>query len=534
MADRLNEIREKLLAWWNKFTSKQKTLIIGGGAVVIFTFAILIFIFSQPKYDVLITCDTAIEAAEAVSILEAAGYEPRLSQDGLVIEVKVADKPSATLALASGGYAPDEYALDEALKGSLTTTEADKQKKYVKVIQSQIEGVLNTYTAVKSTRVVVTIPQQDGILSSRKEESSATVTLDLAGTFTTEDAANMARAVATMLGNETTDKITIIDVGSNMLFNGSKDFTAAGIASSMLELQNQIESMVTAQVRKVMLGTNQFSTVEVSCGLDIDFANYEKTVSEYYAPDGQEDGMKQYESIYEAENENGVGGIPGTASNSSDETSYQYPDSNNSSSSESQIEREYQNNNSVEHKITPAGGLNKNSSYIGASAFIYKVLREEDAKLQGLLDGITWKEYKVANEGVRTKVEVDPEFIQLVSNATGFPTANITIMAYEETLLYDKEATDISYTNIFSIVMFVIILGILGFVVLRSMRTKSAVDEEETLSVENLLQSTPAQELEDIDLESKSETRKIVEKFVDENPEAAANLLRNWLADDWG
>ena len=39
--------------------------------------------------------------------------------------------------------------------------------------------------------------------------------------------------------------------------------------------------------------------------------------------------------------------------------------------------------------------------------------------------------------------------------------------------------------------------------------------------------------LEDIDLEAKSETRKMVEKFVDENPEAAASLLRNWLNEDW-
>ena len=60
-----------------------------------------------------------------------------------------------------------------------------------------------------------------------------------------------------------------------------------------------------------------------------------------------------------------------------------------------------------------------------------------------------------------------------------------------------------------------------------------AKQEEEELSVENMLQSTPEPELEDIDVETKSETRKVIEKFVDENPEAAANLLRNWLNDDW-
>ena len=38
----------------------------------------------------------------------------------------------------------------------------------------------------------------------------------------------------------------------------------------------------------------------------------------------------------------------------------------------------------------------------------------------------------------------------------------------------------------------------------------------------------------EIELEDKSDTRIMIEKFVDENPEAVASLLRNWLNDDWG
>ena len=40
--------------------------------------------------------------------------------------------------------------------------------------------------------------------------------------------------------------------------------------------------------------------------------------------------------------------------------------------------------------------------------------------------------------------------------------------------------------------------------------------------------------VEEIDAEGKSEVRLMIEKFVDENPEAVANLLRNWLTEDWG
>ena len=67
----------------------------------------------------------------------------------------------------------------------------------------------------------------------------------------------------------------------------------------------------------------------------------------------------------------------------------------------------------------------------------------------------------------------------------------------------------------------------------------SAVKVTETepeLSVEDLLATTKENEenLEEIELSDKSETRKMIEKFVDENPEAVAMLLRNWINDDWG
>ena len=153
-------------------------------------------------------------------------------------------------------------------------------------------------------------------------------------------------------------------------------------------------------------------------------------------------------------------------------------------------------------------------------------------KRQGLLDGTTWDEYKSQNSADK-KIDVDQDMYSLVANATGISEDKITIIAYESPIFYDKESKPVSVQNILSIVMLVLILGLLAFVVLHSMRTRQAVQQEEEVSVENMLQSTPESELEDIDVESKSETRKMIEKFVDENPESAAALLRNWLNEDW-
>ena len=84
------------------------------------------------------------------------------------------------------------------------------------------------------------------------------------------------------------------------------------------------------------------------------------------------------------------------------------------------------------------------------------------------------------------------------------------------------------------IILAVLIIALLIFVVLRGTSPLKATDEEPELSVEQLLATTKEnQSLDDIEFSEKSETRKMIEKFVDENPEAVAQLLRNWLNEDW-
>ena len=67
------------------------------------------------------------------------------------------------------------------------------------------------------------------------------------------------------------------------------------------------------------------------------------------------------------------------------------------------------------------------------------------------------------------------------------------------------------------------------------MRREQVQEPEAELSVENLLESTKESQeaLADIGYSEKSETRILIEKFVEQNPEAAASLLRNWLNEDW-
>lgn len=533
MVEKLKELWQKVVDWWNNFTSKQKTIIVGVAAAVILAFAILILILSQPTYTQLVVCDDTKQASEICTLLESSDITYQTSSDGLIISVLEESYSAARLALGAAGIPTTGMTIDDVTSGGFSTTESDKQKRYVKYKQDELEKTIEIMDAVKSASVRLSIPEQDGTLIASSQESSCAIFLELNGDFSEETAAYIARFAATSLGNTTTNNITIIDSTGKLWFSGDSEISVGGIASSQLSARQQQESEVINSVKRVLLGTGQFNSVEVACNLDIDFSSTTKQTQTYDAPSGRTEGMISEETIYNSESSGSNGGVPGTTSNGSDTTTYQYSDVFEETATESEEYRKYLPNSYTTVSEIPAGSINFSNSSATITAINYNVINEKDARNQGLLDGITWDEYKNANSEA-IKLTVDEEFYSAVATATGMNTESITIMAYQINEFMDEEAGGISGSDILSIVLIILILGLLGFVVFKSMVTKQAAQEEEELSVEDLLQSTPEADVSDIEVETKSETRKMIEKFVDENPEAAANLLRNWLNEEWG
>lgn len=533
MADKLKEIPGKLLGWWNKFTSKQKTIIIAIVAVVIFTFAIIIYTFTRPQYTKLGTYENSSTSAEIVKILDDADITHRESADALTIEVLTSQLSQAHLAIASEGYMPDIPKYSDHVNSGMSTTSADMNNQYKEYLQKYMEYMFSHAAPVKDAKVMLTLAQNTGRLSETKQESYAYIQVTVTDEFTSANATAMAKGAATCLGNDTTANITIVDQNFNVLFVGGDDYSTMGIAGSMQELQNQAEAMVANQIRRVLLGTQQYDMIDVASHLVVDFSSYTRRVTEYYANEGRDEGMAIHEDTFSEESSGGTGGYPGTDSNGGDLTGYVNPDVSNSQTSSNEHSIDRQPNVSDTQTTSPAGSINYDASSTSVSMIRYRHYYEENVEQQGLLEGLSWEEFKEANkESVRR--EVDDEFYQMVANASGIDAEKITILAFEQPIFHDSEGFSVSGTDIVSVVMIILILALLAFVVLRSMGPrKKAEEEEEELSVEDMLQSTPEPVIEDIDVEAKSETRKLVEKFVDENPEAAASLLRNWLNEDW-
>ena len=133
--------------------------------------------------------------------------------------------------------------------------------------------------------------------------------------------------------------------------------------------------------------------------------------------------------------------------------------------------------------------------------------------------------------------EIQKEIQQAIATGSGLDEDSITILSYDRYTFFDKEVTKSGNSwFVVQIILAVLIAGVLVFILIRSTRPVAVEETEPELSVEDMLATTKQQqkdEVETIDLQEKSETRKAIEKFVDENPEAVALLLRNWLNEEW-
>lgn len=538
MVDKVLDFGKKLIErikeWWNKFQPKQKTLIVGIAVVILLALAILVVVFTRKQYvKDFVVCESTKEAAAVKDLLDGQDIDYNVSKDGLRFDVLEKQQSDVNLLLGANNIPTSAYTIDDVLKGSFSTTEADKQKRYKLFMEAQVEEDVSHMTAVKTASCQLTIPEDNGTLIAQNRETYASVILELneGADFSEENAAAIARMVATGLGNDTTDNITVTDYDGRTWFPVEQTYSTIEKADNMMMLKQEAESLIKNEVRQVLFGTNEFNQIEVATNVSMDFSQKKITKHAYSTPDDAHDqGLLSHEEVYQSTANDGLNGVPGTDSNS--ETDYHIDESTGTRTSSYERRADYLPNEEITETMAATGTIVYNDSSVSVAAVRYRVVREEDVRLQGLLDGISWEEYKLANNE-KVKLEIDQDLVSMVANATGIPTRNVSFVAYEEVQFIDTIKETVAIKDIIQIVLIVIILTLLAFVVIMSLRTKREVEEEEELAVEDLLQSN-MDELESIETEQKSEARKLIESFVEENPEAVATLLRNWLDEDWG
>ncbi len=538
MPDRIRELLNSIVEWWKKFTRKQQMIMVSSVLVVLVAVGILSFVLTRPKMAIIKICENASEASTVQTLLTDAGIYHEVSDDGMTFTIRQKDSSAANILLGSNAIRTEDEALKEILSGSLSTTEADKAKLYKEYQEKRMARDLETLANVDKATVTLDVPQEDGTLISSEKESFAEVFLTLNGEMSEEQALGLARMIATGLGNKTTDNISIMDSNLNLLYSGGMGelATASGMTASQLSYQQKFENKVKGDIKSVLLGTGQYQGVEVGINLPLNFGKKTTNRKEYDVADGRDQGYYGSDRTYDESTISGNAGVPGTDANGED-GNYMLQDGEQTEQTISDSSRDYLVNETVTSEEEGMGNILYENASVGVTLKTYVKYDEDALRRDGTLDDTTFEEYRAQIEGQGVQRQnVDAEVIDVIAKATGIDAERISVIAYQEPLFIPSSGSGRTFSDYLEIILAVLIFALLGFVVFMSTRKEKAPELEPELSVETLLQTTKENEednLEDIGFKEKSEARVLIEKFVEEKPEAVASLLRNWLNEDW-
>ena len=152
LLEKLKEIGSRILEWWNRFTTKQKTLIVCAAVAVVVAIVAIVAALTKPQYVLLRQCETMTEASEVKDLLDSDGnYTYQIADDGLTITVLKEQAADANFLLGTNNIQAAGYGIENVTDGSFSTTESDKQKKYVVYLQKYLENdVIKKFDAVKN------------------------------------------------------------------------------------------------------------------------------------------------------------------------------------------------------------------------------------------------------------------------------------------------------------------------------------------------------------------------------------------------
>ncbi len=541
MMDRLIAIKDKFLAFWDKYTTKQKTLIISVVLAIFFAIVLLGYFLTRPVYTELVKL-SGDTASTFDSALSSGGIDYKKESDSkgnTVFSVEQSQYSDAVLLMGENKITDTEMSWDDAFNNDMTVSSAEKQTKATLALQSSIRKGLMNFDGVEDATVYVNRPTDDGTIFSEKKETSVSASLKLAkgSEITSETAQAIAYYLANAVGNSTTDNIILTDTTGNLLYGQKEDNTLGGSVSGSDDYKEKLRNTFCKNVSNMLMKAGYDDVQIGSANIKFNMDKVTELVKTYTANEGQDQGLYSSSYNYKSTGNSGSGGVPGTDSNG-DQTDTMIQNTGSSNSETTLDKYNYLPNETVQNIEHEVGAVEPDQSSIGIVLTKYNVIKEETLESQGLLKDTTFEEY-VNNNSAVTDLQVPQELITLVSAATGIATNNITIQIKQKPVYEAKESSSFmdNASNYLMVILTLLIAGLLVFVIIKGTSPVEVTELEPELSVEDLLATTQEddkQDLDEIELSDKSETRQLIEKFVDENPEAVALLLRNWINEDWG
>ncbi len=521
-----------LLDKWNELERNQQVKLVAGSTIIFLSIIIFVYIMTRPTMVTLIDNAEYSTILEAQQALDSEGIGYSLTRDSKGLEIKESDHPLAKLAIAQNtNIVTDKFTFQDALNASgFGMTEAYRREALILGKAGEMELALESMSKIDTATVTLDIPTSTENILNTGKKPTASVILGLNSDLDSQQAKTIASLVAANVVDLSIDDVTVSDQDSNLLYGGGIEANA----NSEMQERAIVEKNTIINSVETML-TPLYDLVLVSPSVSINW-DEEETVLEAYSPYGESSlGILSHEIIDNSQMENqSTGNEVGFGANDNANTTYQVDGGGNSSGSTNYEERTYNvDKQIVSKKVTP-GSIDKNNSSVAVVVYKFKEYDEKYMTDNELLGDMSWSDFK--DSIIETPIQIEGEKVELVQKASGL--VDVSMSGYEVPVFIDYEPIPVNVQEIIIFVVLALLILMLAIAIIRNTRVEEIEEIEPELSVQDLLISTQIEEekeeLESIKLREEDEKKQQISNFVVDKPETAAQLLRNWLNEEWG
>lgn len=520
MPEALKRLQQQAIELWKDMDGSQRARMITVSILVVLGLSIGIFWVTRPNYEYLFNgrMDEK-EVSEISKVLTDNRIEHKLV-DGGNIKVKARDIEQAQLMLSQEGYPKGGMTFTDALSSiKLSTTESDKKKIFKEYTEQKIARGLKTIDAISSAIVNISIPEREVYLGDEKTDATkASVLVKSNGSLSKQQIAGIENFVAGSVEGLDKKNVEIIDQETGNMLNSGDEGDISTNTTTQMGLQNEKKKQMEEQVANLL--PPLFDGVKVAANIVLDF-NTESTKEVIYSPVLDDTGVIRSTEEHKEEVQNGssTGGVPGTDSNTGVGTPSYASSNGGSSYKKTDSVKNYEINQVNKETEKGLGQVDYGKSSITVT----------------LMYGDKKKEAPAQND-------IDT-YTKMIQNATGIAVGNITIASFKiSEVQSEKQEFDIwgLIGKVVPLLLLAVFVVLLAMGVMRNGEIESSLVLSRggggSLSSKLLMNVSAMNEdeyLPEIELEEKNEVKKQIDKFVKKKPEAVAQLLRNWLSDEW-
>ena len=517
----------QLVEFWKSLEKSQKTRLYITSAIVVVAIGVSIFMLGRPNRITLFSNEDQKQVGEMVTILNDNKIWNSAENNGTSIIIDAKNNNKAQILLAQQGYPKNGMTFQDAISMiGISTTESDKNHIWKEQQVSDLAAKIKMLDNIEDATVSLATPESSIFVTEGQElpKSTAYVMVKPKQQLTPKQVEGIVMLVSRSVEKLDPKYVTVVDGNGNILNTDSTDDTI-NTASSQEEMRLKREKELEQKVLNYFsVGQfDNFDTLRVVANVILDFDKNKASIKSIANPQGMDGGAVISSKTSDETVKNGTAsGEPGQVANpgNANTPSYVTGDTGNSDYTNKQAETNYGYDETLTEQEKATGKLIPAESGLAISLWYGKKVTDET---------------KISDEFIN-------QVKQAASTATGIPEKNISVnklkMAQPEVIkktLNEIVRQMITDYGFFALMLFLIV----GMLIMAMPRRKKELQPDSALGMAasaggpKFIVPEPGEPLPEIELEERSEIKKQIDKFVKQKPDAVAQLLRNWLSDEW-